>query len=1066
MKYILPVAVLLLIVRIGYCQNNAPVAVPDTATTMHQVPVEINVLLNDYDPDGDAFEIYRLYYPVHGLASFEDSIVTYISRYKFKNDSVPYNIRESGNPQSRSEDACIRIKVTPNPDVPVAVPDSAEVLQQVTTPVYVLDNDHDDQGDELKIKIVDGYSGDQVLSEDSTYILFTSNQAGPPAGSTFRYAAAERSTGEGYYSDWAKVYVTVLPNPDVPEAVDDEANTTGGYPISIPVLMNDIDPVGLGLEILGISSVHNGNATDDGSNIFFTPDISFRGITEFVYKNRNMSDPYLYSDWAKVRVTVEKNPDCPVALPDSAGGIAFQEILLDVMTNDYDPNGDPIELMDVRVSSELTRVSISGDMILYISSPLTKQKDTIYYRVRQVSDTLYYSEWTPVYITLTTNPALPVANADEAEVLAGWPVEIPVLENDDHSQFDSVEIISARSLGNLGRLSIEGTSVTYHANANASGMDTVLYRIRGDSNFYHIAESYIYIDILDDHTFDSLDVNNISAGVLAHGGLFSYFQVAADYNSPEHYRPVFEYPSGSGKHTIFLNTFWIGGMNENDTLHLAADKYRFNGGDFQAGPVADHYDSVYRRKYDEVWKLDRAQVDHHRQNWWKAGYEPIGPIATWPGNGNAANGEADVLAPFGDLDNDGTYDPYKGDYPLLRGDQTVFFMCNDDKEHEESGGIPLKIELHGMVYGFDAPGDSMLNNTVFLHLDLINRSGRTYRDTYTGILTDFQIGYEWDNYLGSDVNRGFFFGYNGKDIDGAGHPQGYGENPPAQSVIFLSGPFMDPDGQDNPDGQCDFSVNGSNFGNGIPDDERYGMVRFTRGNPFLSLPEYPPEYYHLLTGKWPDGQPFFYGGSGHPSSEAVGPACRFLYPGDSDPMNWGTGCGFPNAGYNQDGKYWTEEEAGFNPDYRRGLGVTGPFTFNPGDVQEIEMAYQVARGDDGAWSSVVRLKEYADSLRSMVAGGSIVFPNNELGLAEPEERNTKIHIYPNPVSTLVHFVFPHPSPQQIHYDIFDVLGHRKGSGILPGARSATLSVADLPRGLYIVMIRTGRSSYIGKFIKL
>jgi hypothetical protein len=81
---------------------------------------------------------------------------------------------------------------------------------------------------------------------------------------------------------------------------------------------------------------------------------------------------------------------------------------------------------------------------------------------------------------------------------------------------------------------------------------------------------------------------------------------------------------------------------------------------------------------------------------------------------------------------------------------------------------------------------------------------------------------------------------------------------------------MDPDGLDNPKYEevidpasgdttyqqiCDVSINGVNFGNGIVDDERYGMRRFVYHNNSSGNqgdPQIAPQYYNYLKGIWKD----------------------------------------------------------------------------------------------------------------------------------------------------------------------------------------------------------------------
>jgi len=134
---------------------------------------------------------------------------------------------------------------------------------------------------------------------------------------------------------------------------------------------------------------------------------------------------------------------------------------------------------------------------------------------------------------------------------------------------------------------------------------------------------------------------------------------------------------------------------------------------------------------------------------------------------------------------------------------------------------------------------------------------------------------------------------------------------------------MDANGIDDPDGECDESINGVGFGDGIEDNERYGMKKFmyfnNGGNPAQSDPSIAPEYYNYLKGIWKDGTVMEYGGNGHVSSGAYGPAANFMFPELSDPCFWGTNGEEPYGPVE-----WTETSAGNPPNDRRGLSVMGP----------------------------------------------------------------------------------------------------------------------------------------------
>ncbi|MEN8226239.1 MAG: Ig-like domain-containing protein, partial [Bacteroidota bacterium] len=797
----------------------------------------------------------------------------------------------------------------------------------------------------------------------------------------------------------------------------------------------------------------------------YIADTSFNGHDSFKYSIRYVDKPWLYSEPDTVHLFVNKNPDCPVGVEDYGEGISAVPISIDVLANDYDPNGDGMEIMDVKVFTYASSAYIEGDNIVYTSAAYTIGKDSIRYRVRQINDPNYFSDWISVYFNINYNPEFPFLINDSVTTKGGVPVTINVLQNDiiaDPSLYELTLFQPGPSKGI--RSVIDSSLILYTPFMNSAGQDSFCYALRVDTFPHYMARGTVYIDIIKNHAYDSLTINNINAGFHSSGFQFSsgneiLGQGVWDYNYH------FEVPKGSGKHTFFTHNIWFGGFDNNDSLHLAGERYKQMGSDFQPGPVSNQYDSAYKYNWYGLWMLYREEVGYHINNWWKEGYEPIRSIAEWPGNGNTSNGQAEQLAPYYDKDNNGYYDPMMGDYPLIRGDQCIYFIYNDDLVHTETNGERLKLEIHGMGYAFDAPDDSILNNTIFAHFDLINRSGNTYSDCYFGIFADMDLGYAWDDYVGSYVKGSSFYSYNGTPVDGNGEPEAYGENPPSQSVTILAGPFMDPDMEDNPDGGCDFSVTGKNFGNGIVDDERYGLTRFTyfnnAGGP-QGDPTIAPVYYNYLTGYWKDETPVVFGGNGyHPNWEEWS-LCKFMWPDDSDPLNWGTDCELPIGGFNQNGNWWTEILVNNPPSDRRGMGSCGPFTFHPGDVQEVEVAYIYANSFNGPDSSKKLLFSYIDELLERVENGEIIIPNNELSVNNPIQEQSNLFIFPNPARDIIYLKVN--SAQQREYRIINSIGTVVAAGKFNDAMQE-IKVAGLNNGLYLITISSETEIIVNRFIK-
>jgi len=565
---------------------------------------------------------------------------------------------------------------------------------------------------------------------------------------------------------------------------------------------------------------------------------------------------------------------------------------------------------------------------------------------------------------------------------------------------------------------------------------------------------------------DSLCINNINAQVNASVTQFCRY-----------YGPGFEVPKFSGKNTIYISNLWIGGLDQNEDLHLAASRYGqgpvigpgLTKNDFWVGPVMDSTAySVYQDSlWDHVWNLRKSEIEYHQAHWSDPGYQPIQDILSWPGNGDVSLGQAPQLAPYFDRTGDGIYNPMDGDYPLIRGDQALFFMLNDDRDyHSETLGKKMKIEIHGMFYAFDIPEDSAFYNTIFLNYRIFNRSNNIFSNTYLGIFTDLDIGYCDDDFIGCDVERSIYYGYNGKPVDEGSsyHPVGtYGKFPPAQSVSIIGGPFMDPDGLDNPrfDGDgaqlCNESVNGINFGDTIVDNERLGMTKFVyyinAGPAYGDDPKYAQEYYQNLQGIWRDSTRLIYGGNGHNSFGGYGPECDFMYPGESDTLNWGVGCMPPNGPVD-----WTETTAGNNPDDRRGVGSSGPFTFQPGAVQDFDVAYVFACEYDtiNGSGSVSKLRTYNDVIRKSFTSNILPNGNSFNGFAEGTYHiPISVQLFPNPASDKVYLRFDSSFNESLNIRIYNETGllvlTKKTT---PIEQTIAVDINGFSSGLYLILIQT------------
>lgn len=506
---------------------------------------------------------------------------------------------------------------------------------------------------------------------------------------------------------------------------------------------------------------------------------------------------------------------------------------------------------------------------------------------------------------------------------------------------------------------------------------------------------------------DTMSVNDISARIGADGVMF----INTDYTSE------YRVPKSQAASTFYSSGNWIGGIDDGGLLHVAAQTYRQSGGDFWAGPIADDYTGAdYMDRYLRNWKMTKAQVDDHIAHWADAGYVVPAAIAEWPGTGNAANGEATVLAPYYDNNNNHIYEPALGDYPLIRGDECIFSIYNDLKlTHFESGGLPLGLEVHCMAYAFNMPDDSALSKTIYFNYQLINRSANNYHSVIMGTFDDFDVGVWSDDYSGCDTTQNMYYAYNGDCEDDGGSPN-YGSYPPAQGVVWLNRHMLM------------FKIYTNDFS--------------LTGNPTL-----PDQFYGYLEGNWKDGTPQTYGGTGY---GGVSP-CRYM---------------FPNGPY--DGG-WNMDIAGYTGIDIRALSSCEPFSLDAGDTTCIDIAlvtaFSFSDPPPGSYPDSCQAKDAVEVLKSRIPAVRDFYaglpecltayqqnPDNNTAIASASNTTT-VSLYPMPATGRVWLHVPASwQSSELHYRLMNVQGAVIMDGTLPASFTPSLDLQSIPNGYYTIEI--------------
>jgi Ca2+-binding RTX toxin-like protein len=164
----------------------------------------------------------------------------------------------------------------------------------------------------------------------------------------------------------------------------------------------------------------------------------------------------------------------PVATADIATILEDSGALIDVLANDWDPDGDPIRVVSIGVAAHGTVVQQSGGMLLYTPRPDFHGTDTFNYRI---ADDKYGKSHGTVTITVTPQSDPPIARADSVSAVAGRSFMVRPLENDSDPDGEAILLQGVAAPLHGAVATGPGNSIIYTAPAGFSGKDSFSYTI-------------------------------------------------------------------------------------------------------------------------------------------------------------------------------------------------------------------------------------------------------------------------------------------------------------------------------------------------------------------------------------------------------------------------------------------------------------------------------------------------------------------------------------------------------------------------------------------------------------
>jgi len=357
--------------------NDAPVAVADTVTTNEEVGVIFGVQGNDTDIEGDSLFTTILSGPANGNAVVISGSIFYVPDSNFFGiDTIVYQVCDNGSP-SLCGQASVIITVNNVNDVPVANMDTVTTEEDVQVMIDVQGNDTDIDGDSLFSSVVSGPSNGiyTIISGDSISYVPGTNFYGTD---TLMYVICDN--GSPVLCDTTTLIITVMSVNDAPVALADTVITDEETPVMILVMANDSDPDNDSLGVSIVSSSSNGSVAVINDSILYSPDSNFFGTDTIVYQICDNGSPSL-CDQDMVIITVNNVNDAPVAETDYAITGEDVAVTVDVLSNDFDLEGDALSTTIIAGASNGLENVQGGDSILYTPNTGYFGSDEIVYQV-------------------------------------------------------------------------------------------------------------------------------------------------------------------------------------------------------------------------------------------------------------------------------------------------------------------------------------------------------------------------------------------------------------------------------------------------------------------------------------------------------------------------------------------------------------------------------------------------------------------------------------------------------------------------------------------------------------
>ncbi|MGE0242598.1 MAG: Ig-like domain-containing protein [Nitrososphaeraceae archaeon] len=469
----------------------SPMAIDQNIVVNQNVPIILN--LTGFDANRDPLTFSIINQPQNGtlgpITQINSTLsqVIYLSNNNLdtNTDIITYSATDNTGRDS-SNIGSIKISINHRPD---ATDDFTSTLQEVPINIPVLDNDTDSDvinnpflNDGIHITSVNTTNtlGDVIVNKHNNTVTFVPFSTFSGTDS-FTYTISDNNK----FTDTANVTVNIQSSNIIPIANLQTVSIVENTPINITLTATDPDSNDTLTFIRGSGPsdgfLNGFNATT--GHVQYRPLHNFDGVDSFSFKvfdGKDVSQPGNVT----IIVTEDGINDPPVVESERISANVSQQIQVNVLQNDIDPDGDLLTLTNFTGPFNGTAILNQDQTITYQSDPNFNNSDVLYYRVADPTGDYDIGQLI-IDIQGNADPQMIQIPTDRlVTTTRNQPVDIGLEATatiDRPLSFLIVDAPDSGTLGDITTLSNLTASIRYTPNSNFQGNDSFTY-VAQDAN--------------------------------------------------------------------------------------------------------------------------------------------------------------------------------------------------------------------------------------------------------------------------------------------------------------------------------------------------------------------------------------------------------------------------------------------------------------------------------------------------------------------------------------------------------------------------------------------------------